>query len=148
MQFRTAHKSDLDVLNAISIQSKSHWGYPENWIEGWKSDLTLTLDDLKSMDVLMICEGSDIAGFCAVSEAISNYEIEHLWILPEFIGKGYGKELLKKSIETFDLESKDILVTADPHAEEFYQKCGFKTISWIESTPSGRLLPVMRRESK
>ena len=69
-------------------------------------------------------------------EHSKEYEILHLWLLPEYIGKGYGKKLLRKVI----------ILTADPNAESFYQKQGFRTYSRVESYPKGRFLPMMMRK--
>lgn len=148
MKIRRAQTDDLPILNDISISSKRYWGYPEAWIEIWKDDLSLSPEDFESMGIAVICKSSQIIGFCAVSKAKSQYEIEHLWILPEFIGQGYGRELLKKSIKMFVSGRKDILVTADPHAEAFYYKFGFRTIKSVESTPPGRFLPLMIKKLK
>ena len=148
MNIRRGRIEDLKILNEISVRSKRHWGYPESWIEEWKGELTITKESFAFMDVLVICEASDIFGFCAVSETSDHYEIEHLWVLPEYIGKGYGRELLNKSLEMIAPGRKDIIVTADPHAEDFYRKFGFKTVKSVESTSPGRFLPVMIKQLK
>lgn len=79
-------------------------------------------------------------------EHTETYEILHLWLLTEYIGKGYGKKLLQTVIATFVDASKPIILAADPNAESFYQKQGFRAYSRVESYPKGRFLPMMRKD--
>ena len=147
MNFREARIDDLITLNHISIASKRHWGYPEDWIENWRDDLSVSQRDLKSQEVLLMELETKIIGFCSIKDQIDHYELIHLWVLPEFIGKGYGKMLLKKALTSFILEDKPIRVLADPNAESFYEKQGFMTFDKIESYPKGRFLPMMKMNS-
>lgn len=146
MKFKKPNISDIPVLNAISLASKRHWGYPEEWIDHWMEDLTLTEKDLCVQEVLVLQVELRIIGFCATLDRGDYYEVIHLWVLPEFIGKGYGKLLLERALDNLDLPDKPIKVTADPHAEFFYKRQGFKTFSKVESYPKGRFLPLMIRE--
>ena len=144
MKFRKAVKQDLPVLNHISVTSKRHWGYPEEWIQAWIKELTLTPSDLNSMGTLLMEFEQKTIGFCAIKDQGKQYEVMHLWILPEFIGKGYGKILLKETFSAFILEQKPIWVLSDPNAESFYKKRGFITFKKVESFPKGRYLPLMK----
>ena len=146
MTFRKAEISDITVLNRVSVTSKRHWGYPEEWIENWKEDLTLTANDLNSQETLVMDFKRRIIGFCSIKDNGDRYEVIHLWILPEFIGKGYGKILLKETLTLFVLEDKPIWVLADPNAESFYNKQGFITLEKVESFPKGRYLPLMKMD--
>lgn len=144
LHFRTASAEDLDILNQISVQSKRHWNYPEEWIERWKADLTITETDLSEQTITVAVRHSTIIGFCAIQENPGYYDIMHLWVLPDFIGQGYGKQLLQYSIQSVCKESKPIHVESDPNAEAFYQKQGFVTFDQVESYPKGRFLPIMK----
>lgn len=145
VKFRTADCKDLPELNKISITSKRYWGYPEQWINLWLEDLRLTSADLKDQNVLIMeSEGKNI-GFSALKDQDDHYEITHLWILPEFIGKGYGRMLLKHTINTNPSINKPIWVQAEPKAKSFYEKHGFVVFDLIESLPKGRFLPLMRK---
>lgn len=147
MKFRSATIEDLMHLNLISFASKRHWGYPEKWIENWKEDLTITETDLGLYKTLLLELEKKIIGFCSIKDQIDHYEVLHLWVLPEFIGKGYGKALLKETLSSFIVENKSIYVLADPNAEPFYIKQGFVTIKKRESFPKGRYLPLMKMNS-
>jgi len=125
-----------------------HWGYPKEWIDNWKDDLVLSLKNFAEFTINKLVVNEQIAGFCAISESEENYEIEHLWILPEFMGKGFGKLLLNTSLKKFVTNKKEIIVTSDPNSESFYKKMGFTTFSKVESYPKGRFLPVMKLRAK
>ncbi len=146
VRIRPADKEDLPTLNRISVASKKHWGYPEEWLEKWRADLTLTEAQVGEGAVRVLEIDRRAAGFCSIVEQPGYYEVVHLWLLPEYIGKGYGKWLLQQTIEAAAEHPKPILVEADPHAEVFYRSQGFATFDRVESYPPGRFLPVMRRE--
>lgn len=135
---------DLPMLNVISVASKRHWGYPDEWIDNWKDDLTITENFLSENQIFKLKITGKIIGFCAISEDEIQYEVEHLWVLPDYIGKGYGKLLLKESLHKAVVKNKPVIVIADPNAEPFYASQGFKTFEKMESFPKGRFLPIMR----
>lgn len=145
MKFRIAELDDLEMLNKISLQSKAYWGYPESWIAHWSDELKLDRDKFLNQNVLVVENESKILGFCSIVENSENYEILHLWMLPEHIGKGIGRNLLTETIETFVKIEKPIIVEADPNAEPFYKRQGFVTYDRVESYPKGRYLPVMKK---
>lgn len=143
--YRQATINDLTTLNQISWQSKAFWGYPEEWMEQWRTDLTITEEILNTQSVLLLEEDSTTIGFCVISEGVTQYEVEHLWILPAHIGKGLGKQLLNQALAQFTTLQKPIQVVADPNAESFYRRQGFETFKQLESSPAGRFLPVMKK---
>ena len=142
-----AERKDLPVLNTISVASKKHWGYPEEWIELWKDDLTISEADFTKFKIYKLVLETKIIGFCAMQESSDQYEIEHLWLLPSYIGQGFGKLLLEETLQRVVQKQKEIIVVADPYAEAFYARRGFRTFAQHPSSPSGRMLPVMRRQA-
>jgi len=71
--------------------------------------------------------------------------VDHLWVRPDRIGKGYGKLLLKESMHKAIPSQSRVVVLADPNAEAFYVRQGFTTIEQVETYPPGRYLPKMER---
>ncbi|KAA3611048.1 MAG: N-acetyltransferase [Calditrichaeota bacterium] len=137
---------DLEVLNAISIESKMHWGYPKEWIEKWVDDLTLTENDFADQKIFKLEKDKAIIGWCSIQENETSYEVMNLWVKPDFIGSGYGKILLHESLKKVASKKKSIIVEADPNAEAFYASQGFVTYDKIESYPKDSFLPLMRKE--
>ncbi len=123
-----------------------HWKYPEEWMEKWKADLALTQEDFSEQSIFKIKNKPGvIIGFCSIKEHPNEYEIVQLWIKPAYIGQGYGTHLLNEAIKQVVVEEKPVVVEAEPNAELFYSRQGFKTFSKKESYPPGRFLPLMRR---
>lgn len=146
LQIIEATLDDIPRLNQISIASKKHWGYPEDWIAHWREALTITPKDFSQSTLLKAILNNEIVGFCAIEESPDVYEILHLWLEPTHIGKGYGKSLLNQTLAQVATQPKDIIVEADPYAEPFYAKMGFVTFDQVAGTyPVGRVLPLMRK---
>ena len=144
LTFRPANTADIQTLNRISLASKRHWNYPEEWISMWKDDLTLDENDLLNSSVIVLEVRTIVKGFCSIRTNSDHYEVLHLWLLPELIGQGLGKVLLQTSMDRTIEKNLPILVEADPHAEAFYAKQGFVTYDKKESYPKGRYLPLMK----
>lgn len=68
-----------------------------------------------------------VVGIICLFRGEEKNEIQKLYVLPEFQGKGIGKMFWKKALEFFD-SKKDIVVKAvvyNKKAIEFYKKLGF-----------------------
>lgn len=143
---KSAFPNDHQELTEISFRSKAFWGYPQEWIALWKEDLTVTPEYISQHKVFKLQdESGKIMGFCGFTEESRELlEITHLWLLPSFTGKGLGTKLLTESIQkAIRPYHRKIEVVADPNAEKFYAKNGFTTLTYVESTPPGRMLPNM-----
>jgi GNAT superfamily N-acetyltransferase len=90
----TRAPDEADHLTALAHAAKRHWGYPESWIAHWKSDLTITTEFISTNEVFVALAGKDIIGCSALVLSDSVAELEHMWIKPEYMGKGVGRELL------------------------------------------------------
>ena len=139
---------DIHTLNKIAFAAKQHWGYPDDWMEKWKEALTLTEEHFAEQSIYKLQKADKIIGYCSIEERETEYEVMNLWILPAYIGKGYGKLLLNETLKKVIQKSKPILVEADPHAEAFYASQGFISFSKRESYPKGRFLPLMKKWDK
>lgn len=140
-----AAAADHSVLTQISFESKAFWGYSAAQLEIWKDDLIITPEYITQNHLFKMVLNSDIIGFYPFIRISDDHIIlEHLFVLPEYIGKGFGKNLLDHFLKIAeDLKSKSITLEADPHAESFYKKFGFTTFGYKESSVAGRFLPQM-----
>ena len=137
---------DSKRLSEIAWQSKSHWNYPKEWMELWRKGLTITPEIITQNDVYkLVLTNGEIVGRTVLITEEEVLWIEHLWILPTYIGHGFGKQLLQTALKnTLQSIHQKIKVVSDINAEIFYQKMGFETVSQYESVPKGRFLPVMQ----
>lgn len=140
-----ATTADSQRLSEIAWQSKSHWNYPKEWMELWRKGLTISSELIAKNDVFkLVLDNGEIAGCIVLITEKTALWVEHLWILPTYIGHGFGKQLLQTALEqTVQPIHQNIKVVSDINAEIFYQKMGFETVSQYESVPKGRFLPVM-----
>jgi N-acetylglutamate synthase-like GNAT family acetyltransferase len=146
IQIRRAQPDEAAVLTEIAHAAKRHWGYPENWIEQWRDDLTITPDFIANNEMYVAIDGEEIAGCCALVMSDSLAELEHMWIRPEHMGNGVGRALFNQIVErATTLNAKVMELSADPNAEGFYKRMGATRIgesrSEIEGQP--RVLPRM-----
>lgn len=141
-------EANAQMLSRISKASKAHWGYPAEWLALWQEDLEVTPAYLAQHHTFVLREVQQEAfiGFCIISEAMPRLWIEHLWVLPQFIGKGLGSALLETALSScIQPEHQSVKVIADPNAAAFYEAKGFITVDYHPSQPGDRKLPIMER---
>jgi len=146
IQIRRAKPDEGDVLTEIAHAAKRHWGYPENWIEHWKDDLTITPDFITTNEMYVAVVGEEIAGCCALVMSGSLAEVEHMWIKPEHMGNGVGRALFNQVVaRARSLDARAVELSADPNAEGFYERMGATRIGEVRSEIEGqpRVLPRM-----
>ena len=146
IQIRRAMPEEAAVLTEIAHAAKRHWGYPENWIEHWKGDLTITRDFISNHEVYVAVTDKEIAGCCALVVKDSQAELEHMWIRPQYMGAGYGKALFVHVMQrAVTLSAPAVELSADPNAEGFYKHMGATRIGEVRSEIEGqpRVLPRM-----
>ena len=84
---------EANTLTQIALSAKRHWGYPESWMEIWAPQLTFTPDYFEESESWVAVDDERLIGFYTLQEKNGNAWIENLWVLPEYIGKGIGKQL-------------------------------------------------------
>ncbi|MFN2577525.1 MAG: GNAT family N-acetyltransferase [Pyrinomonadaceae bacterium] len=148
-QIRRARPDESDELTALAHAAKRHWGYPDEWINHWQIDLTITRDFIETNEVFVATIDGRIAGCCALVLSESVMELEHMWIHPNHMRKGIGRALFEHSKRRAqELGSPSLELSADPNAEIFYERMGAKRIGDVAADVLGhsRVLPRMRIE--
>lgn len=149
LKIRSANPDDAATLTAIAHAAKRHWKYPEDWIEHWQSDLTITPEFIANNEVFVAIIDDEIAGCCALVVSDSLAEIEHMWIKPECMGTGVGRALFEHARDrAVALGFSTLELSADPNAEGFYQRLGAVRIGEVRADIAGqtRVLPRMKIE--
>ena len=147
MNIRQASAQDAAELSRIAHEAKQHWGYPENWMRRWDADLIITPEFIGNNYVYVAEEGNRVSGFYALTVRDKKAELEHMWVAPDLMGTGVGKQLFLAAMEkAAELKLSAVEISSDPNAEGFYQKMGAyrvgETISEVDGEP--RILPRMR----
>jgi GNAT superfamily N-acetyltransferase len=148
MTIRRAHESEAVVLTVIAYEAKRHWGYPEHWIESWRSALTITPEFISKHEVFVAETANEIAGFYAlVCTGDSRWELDDLFIRPIWIGHGLGRHLFEHAVGRLrEIAPGSVLgIEADPNAESFYLHMGARRVGEIARNWQGleRVLPYL-----
>ena len=144
----SAIKTDAKILTQITLRSKAIWKYSEEQLNRWKEDLTVSEKMIQELIVFNFISNNVIIGFYILNPPEhKKIELEFLFVLPEFIGKGIGNQLIQHAFNyAKNLMCSKITLIADPNAVPFYESKGFKTIDKIQSSIFNRYLPVMCKE--
>lgn len=155
MIIRPATERDSKVLTEISFSSKNHWKYPAEYFEIWRNELTITGEYIRNNHVQIIETNGEAVGYYSIIELENDLEItnftmkkgvwlEHVFIRPECIGKGYGKKLMQHLVQLSKKHQwKELKILADPHSTDFYKKLGAKYIKEIPSNIPARTVSYL-----
>ena len=140
-----AQTLDAKKLTEIALQSKAYWGYSAVQIESWKEELTITTKMFEHSVIHTYLIDTEIAGFNILENTQPHSaSLAFLFVAPQFIKQGIGKQLVVHVIEYSRKNNYTFLkVLSDPNAAGFYKKYGFKVISQKQSSIAGRFLPAM-----
>jgi GNAT superfamily N-acetyltransferase len=147
MTIRSASPDEAATLTTIALDAKRYWGYPEHWIKHWESDLTITPEFIRDNHVYVDEADGEIRGFYALCVVGNKADLEHMWVRPEAIGTGVGKELFLDAMErAAKLNVEAVEIASDPNAAGFYKRMGATQIGEIDSPIDGqsRKLPRLK----
>lgn len=145
MQIEKAQENDHIILSNITYLGKAFWGYDKELLDKWKDDLTITPEYISKNGTFKLISDEEIIGYYSFLKLENNVlKLDFLFILPKYIGTGIGKLLMTDFIDRAkSLNVEKIVLDADPNAEKFYSKFGFKTYQKLESSVKNRFLPQM-----
>jgi GNAT superfamily N-acetyltransferase len=146
IQIRPVNPEEAGALTQIALAAKRHWGYPERWIEIWTPQLTFSPEYFKSNESWAAVNGSRPIAFYTLLEANETASIENLWVLPEYMGQGVGKQLFLHAVSIArERGYKRLQLDADPNALGFYERMGMHKAGERHSEVDGqpRILPIM-----
>ena len=146
MRIRKAVTEDAPALTRIAHEAKRHWGYPEHWLRHWQDELTISADFIAGNDVYVAEDESGLVGFYALIIRKEKAELDHLWVTPQHIGTGVGKELFLHAMQHAARERvAEVEISSDPNAEGFYRKMGAHRIgeTVLELDGEPRTLPLL-----
>jgi len=136
------------LLTAIAVAAKSHWGYPETWIQLWMPMMTITPAYIASHETWIACVNKSAAAYYSFRQDDDTW-LDNLWVLPEYMGQGIGSRLLEHALQRAMARGAGILkIEADPNAVSFYEKMGAYKVGEHHSEVDGqpRILPVLQIE--
>ena len=147
MRIRDAREYEVEDLTDVMRAAKRFWGYPDEWMQAWAADLTITRDDLSTMRFRVAEQANGIAGFYALVGSGRRVHLEHLWIRPGEMGKGIGRSLVADVlVEAARCGAEIVAIESDPNAEPFYLRMGAVRVGEVPAPMAGaanRVLPLL-----
>jgi len=147
IRVRSAVPTDTRALTRLVFRAKAFWGYPKEWMEEWRKELTVTADYVAQHRVVLAEAEQRLVAFYGLEFQTDIALLEHLWVEPAHMGSGWGRKLFALACEDArNNGSRVIELVADPNAEGFYLRQGAIRIGEIRGNVLGnpRVLPKMQ----
>jgi predicted acetyltransferase len=144
LHFIDAEAKHTDLLRDTLIASKGYWGYSQEQLEKWRSNLRFEEEYIARNTIKLILKDEEVIGFFAIVKG-DNDELDHFWLLPKAIGKGYGNLVFEQILsECNTLAISTFYIISDPDAEGFYLKKGALKVGEVYSEAQKRMLPKLK----
>lgn len=145
MTIKKANSNDHEILTEITKKSKAYWGYSNEQIEIWSEFLTVSKEYIETNPVYnLVIEDKIIGYYSFFHESENTIKLDNLFVLPEFIGKGFGKILMNDFLNRLKKNDvQKVILNSERNTETFYTKFGFVKIGQIETSIKDRFLPIM-----
>jgi len=147
-RIRPGAPRDAAVLSGLARRAKASWGYPEEWLAEWRTDLEITPEYIGAHCVFVAETEDGVAGVVALELTDEAAMLEHVWVDPGQQGRGVGRALVRRALEAAaELGCAEVDVVSDPNACSFYEHLGGRLIGELLAPMPGapeRTLPVLR----
>ncbi|NUK01092.1 GNAT family N-acetyltransferase [Streptomyces lunaelactis] len=142
---RPARATEAEILSALALRSKAHWGYDAEFLDACKDELTVGAGEVARRRATVADRDGHILGFTTLEEEPPTGVLGMMFVEPQAIGQGIGRLLFEHTIAAGrELGFVQITIDADPNAEPFYRAMGAVRIG---NVPSGsiayRVLPQL-----
>ncbi len=119
---REALPHEATDLSRIALEAKGHWGYSREQLDLWRTEFLTVSPEYLEVNRVWVASVDTLqpVGFAAVEQRGEEAILDHLWVLPDYMGRGIGKRLFLHVAATIPR----FVFTSDPHADVFYQKLG------------------------
>lgn len=147
MDIRRAVAEDATELSALVLLAKAYWGYSNQQLEAWRTSLEISAESISAHPTFVGGLNGLIVGFYSLEPSSAAWDLNDLWVLPAYIGKGFGRCLLRHATQTAALGgATSIRIESDPNAEPFYLACGAQRIGEVAApivTDPQRIRPLL-----
>lgn len=156
MYLRKAEIGDAKELTKVALEAKKSLGYPDEYFDIWKDELTITTKYVEENIIFVMIYSGNIIGFYSIVNVPENFTagkvevekgfwLDHIFILPEFQRKGIGKSFIDHAVrKAKGLKIDNLQIFADPKSAKFYDRIGAEYVKHSPSSIEGRDIPVYR----
>jgi GNAT superfamily N-acetyltransferase len=144
-RFRAARADEAGLLGQLALRSKGYWGYDKDFLEACRAELTFGPADVAARRIVVAERAAGVLGFYSIDGEPPSGELGNMWVVPEQIGTGLGRELWQHALATACRAGfTSLRIAADPHAAGFYAAMGAEQIGELPSgSLAGRSLPLL-----
>ena len=133
IQYRDAHKTDEEFVNTLTRTTMREY-VDATWAGEEQREQYYAINKFRQEGTrIILCDGFDV-GLITVTKKDDAILIDEIHILPEYQGKGIGKQVLQNVLE--DASSKNMpvnlfLLRTNP-VKRLYERLGFKVYKMDE----------------
>jgi GNAT superfamily N-acetyltransferase len=136
MIIRSAKAEEREALEELQRRASMALEQYREQLEANPDAIDLPLAQVERGDVLVAEDNGDVVGFAAIDGS----ELDGLFVEPERWREGIGRALAEAAIHEARRRGLSLTVTAEPSAQAFYEKCGFR----VEGEAETRFGPALR----
>jgi len=135
LRVRIAMAHEREQLEAIQWRASLNNPGDRDALLAHPDAIDLPVEQIKNGGVFVADVAGSIAGFAAVlPRQDGNSELDALFVEPHLWGQGIGRILVDYcSFAARSVGAKLLHVTGNPHAKDFYLKCGFEEVGTIQT---------------
>lgn len=147
--FRRATPGEAGELTALTLASKAHWGYDEDFMSLARLSLTVTADYLEANDCWVAEIDGATVGWFSLVPVPDGILLDNFFLLPAHIGSGVGRLMWEEALRRAEAAGVErMTLEADPNAAGFYERMGARRKGSITAPDTGRDLPVYEVQLK
>lgn len=126
MEIRLANQQDINEINNLLCLSKAYWGYDPEFMDKFMIEFSIKEAYLAKATTYKVLEEGKLIGFYSFSgNTNDNLELDNFFLHPDFIGKGKGKAMWQRCLQTASqYGATEFIVWSEIHAEGFYLRMG------------------------
>jgi GNAT superfamily N-acetyltransferase len=141
--FRRASPGDAGGLTSLTIASKSHWGYGQEFMDRARPSLTVTGQYLEANDCWVAEADGGAIGWFSLVKMPNALLLDNFFLSPAHIGSGVGRLMWQEALNRAEsLGAGRVVLEADPNAAGFYERMGARRTGSVKVPSTNRELPV------
>ncbi|MCW5940848.1 MAG: GNAT family N-acetyltransferase [Fimbriimonadaceae bacterium] len=149
MEIRPAREGEQVDLTDLAFRSaRQCWGYSDEFMAWEPEAIAVSPGMIAGTTVRVLVEEGRFLGFYVLSGEPPELELSRMFVEPDALGAGLGRQLWSHAVDTAArLGASSLVLDADPNAEAFYLHMGAVTVSehdWEPPMMPGWRLRKMR----
>ena len=137
---RLAKLDEREALEALQRRASLALGEYNEQLKAEPDAIELPIAMIERGEVVVAELGGEVAGLAVLFIGEEEAELDGLFVEPEHWRKGIGAALVDVATHEARKRGLALMVTANPSARAFYEKCGFT----VEGEAQTRFGPALR----